>query len=170
MRHAVAVIIVSATLACTSGRMPSTPPSAAPPTPATLAASVAADSTAAIRAANELTVAEILRTIPGQESRPAGEVFAQVRRLKDVPTRTFLTIMSIGYANALGVRCAHCHDVSDFSSDAKRPKRAAREMQVMHRSVNTQLIAMENLATQPPDKRTINCNTCHQGRINPNAR
>jgi hypothetical protein len=75
--------------------------------------------------------------------------------------------MSGGYARALGVTCAHCHDTTDFSSDAKRPKRAAREMAMMHFGINQQLAKMENLATMPPENRFINCATCHRGRTNP---
>jgi hypothetical protein len=33
-----------------------------------------------------------------------------------------------------------------------------------------QLIAMQNLETQPPERRAINCTTRHQGRINPNKK
>jgi Photosynthetic reaction centre cytochrome C subunit len=75
--------------------------------------------------------------------------------------------MSGGYADALGVACEYCHNVRDFSSDEKRPKRAAREMQIMHKGVNTQLRAMTELASQPADQRAINCTTCHRGRIKP---
>jgi hypothetical protein len=105
--------------------------------------------------------------IAGREGEPASQVFKNVKFLTQTRARTFLTIMSVGYADALGVTCAHCHNVQDFSSDEKRPKRAAREMQVLHRSVNTQLRAMTELASQPADQRAINCTTCHRGRIDP---
>ena len=75
--------------------------------------------------------------------------------------------MNTGYAKALGVTCSHCHDVGDFASDDKRPKRAAREMAGMHFGINQQLLKMENLATQPPERRFINCMTCHRGQIKP---
>jgi hypothetical protein len=39
----------------------------------------------------------------------------------------------------------HCHVETGFSSDEKRPKRAARQMAVMHHSINDQLRKMENL-------------------------
>ncbi|MBI3790271.1 MAG: photosynthetic reaction center cytochrome c subunit [Gemmatimonadetes bacterium] len=170
MRHAIAAVLLGATLSCRAGPTPAAASSAASPAPAAAPGGTLPDSVAAIRAANALVVDSVLRAIAGQESKPAAEVFEDVRWLKDVNARTFLTIMSIGYANALGVRCAYCHDVSNFASEEKRPKRAAREMQVMHRSINTQLMAMQNLATQPPDRRAINCTLCHQGRINPNKR
>jgi formate-dependent nitrite reductase cytochrome c552 subunit len=68
----------------------------------------------------------------------------------------------------LGVTCTHCHVEQDFSSEDKRPKRAAREMAVMHRMINEQLKKMENLETKVED-RAINCTTCHRGAINPMA-
>jgi hypothetical protein len=56
----------------------------------------------------------------------------------------------------------------DFSSDDKRPKRAAREMALMHRSINEQLGKMQNLEPRPAG-RAINCSTCHRGAVNPMA-
>ncbi len=168
MRKISAVVIVGATLSCQADHTPSTPSSTVALMSATLKSGDPEGSAAALRAANERIVKEVLRAIAGDEGEPAGQVFSDVRYLKDVPVLTFFEIMSAGYANALGVGCAHCHDLSDFASDAKRPKRAAREMQAMHKGINTQLIAMQNLETLPPASRTINCATCHQGRINPN--
>lgn len=77
--------------------------------------------------------------------------------------------MNVGYAKALGVTCEHCHTTRNFASDEKRPKRAAREMAAMHFGVNQQLLRMESLATQPPERRFINCMTCHRGMVNPNS-
>ena len=74
--------------------------------------------------------------------------------------------MNGGYARALGVRCTHCHDERDFSSDEKRPKRAAREMAAMHWTINQTLAKMKNL-TAAPDERFINCATCHRGKTDP---
>ena len=56
---------------------------------------------------------------------------------------------------ALGVTCAHCHVVTDFASDEKRPKKAAREMQVLHKSINEQLRTLQHLNIDA-DKRSIN--------------
>jgi len=50
--------------------------------------------------------------------------------------------------------------------DDKRPKRAAREMATMHHTVNQTLAKMENLKSAP-DERSINCATCHRGKIDP---
>jgi cytochrome c2 len=74
--------------------------------------------------------------------------------------------MNFGYSRALGVACSHCHVTSDFSSDDKRPKRAAREMAEMHHAINQQLLKMQNLEDEG-NKRFINCSTCHRGQIDP---
>lgn len=76
--------------------------------------------------------------------------------------------MNAGYSRALGVSCTHCHVAEDFSSDDKRPKRAAWEMQVMHRSINEQLGKMQKRQSDPKN-RFINCSTCHRGALEPMA-
>ena len=111
---------------------------------------------------------QIAERIVGRENEPAGQVFKNMRIewLKITPARQLLDIMNFGYARALGVRCTHCHVESDFSSDDKRPKRAAREMATMHHTVNQTLAKMENLESAP-NERMINCATCHRGKTDP---
>jgi photosynthetic reaction center cytochrome c subunit len=111
---------------------------------------------------------QIAKRIAGRENELAEQVFQnlQIDWLKDEPASVLLDIMNYGYSRALGVSCTHCHVEQDFASDEKRPKRAAREMAVMHRMINQQLRKMQNLET-PPDNRPINCSTCHRGAINP---
>ncbi len=117
---------------------------------------------------NDRLVQEIADRIMGREKEPAGQVFKNMRIewLKTTPARQLLDIMNGGYARALGVRCTHCHVERDFSSDDKRPKRAAREMATMHWTINQTLGKMKNLESEPDD-RPINCATCHRGAINP---
>lgn len=117
---------------------------------------------------NDAFVQQWTERIAGRENDPAGQVFTniQVPWLKDVPARQFLLIMNGGYSRALGVTCTHCHVETDFASDEKRPKLAAREMAVMHRSINQQLAGMQHLAA-PSGQRAINCSTCHRGEIDP---
>lgn len=105
--------------------------------------------------------------IAGRQDEPAERVFKNVQWLNDVSAGTLLAIMDEGYSRALGVTCTHCHNEQDFASDEKRPKRAAREMAVMHRGINAQLAKMEHLATPATANRSINCATCHKGAINP---
>jgi len=130
-------------------------PQDAPPLPASL------------QATNDRFVADILRKIACHESDPASQVFQNIQMFKATPARTLLAIMSVGYAPALGVSCTHCHAAGDFASDEKRPKRAAREMQAMHRSINDQLAKMQHLATPATDNRAVNCSVCHRGKVNP---
>src|SRR5262245_42198039 len=118
---------------------------------------------------NDRYVQQITERIASRKDDPAAQVFKniQIEWLKSVPASRFLIIMNHGYSRALGVSCTHCHIEQDFASDQKRPKRAAREMAVMHRAINDQLRQMQNLKS-PPEDRLINCFTCHRGAINPN--
>lgn len=119
-----------------------------------------------IQQTNDRFVQQVMTTIKGHEQEPAGTVFKNVKYLQNTPAERFLRIMNGGYAKALGVTCTHCHEEGDFASDAKRPKRAAREMQVMHRSINTQLQEMKELKDDP-DRRAISCISCHRGTLDP---
>ena len=109
-------------------------------------------------------VTELLKTIKGQEDKPAGEVFKNVRLLKDIPAARFLRIMDVGYSRSLGVDCEHCHSEDRWDADEKRPKLAAREMILMMREINEKLESMENIDNTEPQ---INCTTCHRGYVKP---
>ena len=101
--------------------------------------------------------------IAGKENEPAEKVFKNLQYLQNTRASLLLTIMDVGYSRGLGVTCTHCHVETDFASDDKRPKRAAREMAAMHRMINQQLAKMENLQSD----RAINCSTCHRGEAVP---
>lgn len=120
----------------------------------------------AIQKTNDEFVARIRKSIEGRENEPAEKVFKNIQWLKVIPAERLLNIMNMGYSRALGVTCTHCHVETDFASDEKRPKKAAREMAVMHRDINQKLQSMENL---PVKKRAINCSTCHRGKVDPMA-
>lgn len=109
-------------------------------------------------------VAEIMKTIKGQENRPAGEVFKNVQLLKNIPAGRFLRIMDVGYSRSLGVDCEHCHSEDRWEADEKRAKLAAREMIVMMQEINKKLESMENIDNSEPQ---INCTTCHRGYVKP---
>ncbi len=117
---------------------------------------------------NNRFVKQFLEKIAGRENEPAEKVFKNIQQSKGFPARRLLVVMNIGYSRALGVACTHCHVEQDFASDEKRPKRAAREMAVMHKMINDQLVKMQNLELKP-EERFINCSTCHRGAINPIA-
>ncbi len=121
-----------------------------------------------VQQTNDAFVDKIMKQIAGREQEPAEKAFKNVQIMKNVPAGKLLLIMNLGYSRALGVTCTHCHVEQDFSSDDKRPKRAAREMAVMHRSINEQLAKMQNLEPNPQGH-FINCSTCHRGAVNPMA-
>jgi hypothetical protein len=141
-----------------------TPATSTPTAPATRPAAATTDT---IQEFNTARVRELLTQIAGRENEPADRVFQNVKQMGGAPARTFLTIMNGGYARALGVKCTHCHVEGNYASDDKRPKRAAREMAVMHRMVNQELAKMDNLATPKDQNRAINCSTCHRGTVSP---
>jgi Photosynthetic reaction centre cytochrome C subunit len=117
---------------------------------------------------NAATVHRMAERIRGREEQPASIVFRNIKLdvFRSVPAGVFLDVMQGGYAAALGVRCTHCHVEKDFASDEKRPKQAAREMAVMHKAINNQLLAMKHLKSEGED-RFINCSTCHRGKVDP---
>jgi hypothetical protein len=109
-------------------------------------------------------VVEILRSIKGQENKPAGEVFKNVKIFPTIPAGRFLRIMDFGYARALGVGCDHCHSEDRWEADEKRPKLAAREMALMTEELNRKLAAMDHIDNT---EATVNCTTCHRGYVKP---
>jgi hypothetical protein len=117
---------------------------------------------------NRRFVKQFAERIAERQNEPSEKVFKNIQQFKGVPARQLLVIMNVGYSRALGVSCTHCHVDQDFASDDKRPKRAAREMAVMHRMINEQLAKMQNLKTNPVE-RAINCSTCHRGDVDPMA-
>ena len=144
-----------------AARQASTPTASAP-----AAAPGEKPAQASIQETNDAYVQKILQQIAGHEQEPAEKVFKNVQTLKTTPARLFLRIMNAGFSRALGVTCTHCHVDTDFSSDEKREKKAAREMQAMHRSINDQLNKMQNLSPNAQGH-FINCSTCHRGSVDP---
>lgn len=110
-------------------------------------------------------VEEILSKIGAARMEPAGEVFENVEFFAQVPAERLLRIMDIGFGRSLGVDCTHCHSPEDWSSDEKRPKRAARDMLDMVRTINQDLLGkLESLDSDEP---AVNCTTCHRGDLKP---
>ena len=114
------------------------------------------DSIAALRAA---TVAQLMTTIAGKEDLPAGQVFKNVRLMKDVPARRFLVQMDSVFGRALSRNCTDCHVASDWASDTLPRKRTARVMIDIVNAINTTELAKMGRARTPQ----INCVTCHRG-------
>ncbi len=160
-------LVVCGALCACGGPVASTPQAAAPAV--SQPPSAAAHERAAIQRYNDSIVQAELGRLGTLQNDSAGAVFTnlQLPQLQPIPARTLLAIMNGGYARALGVTCAHCHDVGNFASDAKRPKLAAREMARMHRTINQELARMPHLATPPEQNRAISCVMCHRGMVNP---
>jgi photosynthetic reaction center cytochrome c subunit len=163
IRTYLAVLALTMVLANARGTPQTRAPQPAP------AGSAGAPATAAsIQTTNDAFVEKISKQIAGHEQEPAVKVFKNIQIFKTTPAGKLLLIMNLGYSRALGVTCTHCHVEQDFSSDEKRPKRAAREMAAMHRSINDQLSKMQNLEPNPQGH-FINCSTCHRGAVDPMA-
>jgi photosynthetic reaction center cytochrome c subunit len=64
---------------------------------------------------------------------------------------------------ALGVKCDHCHVQGNFASDEKSPKRTARRMIEMTKSLNTQYFPKHQVKDGDSVLGRITCYTCHQG-------
>ena len=109
-------------------------------------------------------VTALLKELGENAKKPAGEVFRNVKLLKDVPADRFLRIMDTGYRGSLGVSCDYCHVEDRWEADEKRPKRAAREMIVMTRTINDHLGKLTEIDTQDA---AVNCTTCHRGYVKP---
>lgn len=118
-----------------------------------------------LAASRERNVAALLDRLGERKMNPAGEVFDSLDIFQRVPAERLLRIMDQGFSRSLGVGCEHCHDTEVWSSNTKRPKRAAREMVAMVRVINDSLLA--RIGTLDSDRSTVNCTTCHRGQIEP---
>jgi cytochrome c5 len=70
-------------------------------------------------------------------------------------------------AAALGVKCDHCHVQGNFPSDEKLPKRTARRMIEMTKTINTQSFPKYEVKEGESVLGRVTCNTCHQGQTTP---
>lgn len=113
----------------------------------------------------EKAIAELKEQIKGRENEPAEEVFKNIQSLKGVPAGRLLGIMKIAFNGSLGVNCTHCHNPKAWDSDEKPTKQITRDMRVMMRTINQELLAnIENIKSERP---MINCTTCHRGAVKP---
>ena len=88
---------------------------------------------------------------------------------KDITQPQLLGNMK-GFAQALGVRCIHCHvgtegqplSTFDFASDAKKEKLVARKMLVMVHRINEQDFGVKDFKDVK-----VTCFTCHRGSTKP---
>jgi hypothetical protein len=110
-------------------------------------------------------LADLRKAIAGQEDKPAGEVFKNIKMFNAMPAGRLLRVMELGYAKSLGVDCAHCHVPGQWEKEDKPTKQIARDMAAMVANINNeQLKKIKNLKSADP---VINCTTCHRGQIKP---
>ena len=79
---------------------------------------------------------------------------------KDTPRQQVIATMQ-GFAQALGVRCEHCHVDGDNSADTKPTKNAARGMMRMMDDINAKVPAA--VSKSAADATKVQCMTCHRG-------
>ena len=171
------LLILAVALGCGTASTPQSAPAPAQPAAAPVASAPPAAPAAPAASpglqnpnqeANDQIAKKITDAIAGHENEPAETVFKNIQSLKGMPAGRLIRVMNMGYSRALGVTCMHCHAEGDFSTDDKRPKRAAREMMVMNKAINEQLRGLKNLEGKPEEK-FVSCGTCHRGHVDPNA-
>ena len=168
------LLILTLTLGCGTASTPQSAPAPAQSAPAPDAAAPPAAPAAPPglqnpnQEANDQIAKKVTDAIAGHENEPAETVFKNIQSLKGMPAGRLVRVMNMGYSRALGVTCMHCHAEGDFSTDDKRPKRAAREMMAMNKAINEQLRGLKNLQGKPEEK-FVSCSTCHRGQVDPNA-
>jgi hypothetical protein len=130
--------------------------------PALVAAQESRDS---IRAERQRHVEALRERIAGREQQPAGEVFRDIRMLKEMPAGRLLSILVAGYASSLGVGCDHCLVVGELEIVSKPQKQFALDLAAMAGRINRELLpAIGNLDSERP---VVNCTTCHRGQVKP---
>jgi len=88
---------------------------------------------------------------------PIEKVMNNIQVLNGMPMNQLAGTMSF-ISTSLGVRCDHCHERTDYSSDAKAEKKTARKMIAMQLAINKQSF---------DGKPEVSCYTCHRGGIKP---
>lgn len=115
--------------------------------------------------ARRAQVDSIMRTIAGREQQPAGQVFKNVKLLKDMPAAAFLKNMDENYGRGLGMGCGNCHVLGKFDDDTRKNKRVARDMQEMTDYINS--VRLANIKELDEDYVKVTCVTCHAGSGHP---
>jgi len=117
--------------------------------------------------ARRAQVDSIMRAIAGREQQPAGQVFKNVKSLKDMPAAAFLKNMDENYGRGLGMSCGNCHVIGKYDEDTRKNKRVARDMQEMTDYINT--VRLANIKELDEDYVKVTCVTCHAGSGHPKA-
>jgi hypothetical protein len=72
-------------------------------------------------------------------------------------------------AEALGVKCDHCHVQGNFPSDERRAKQTARRMIELTMTLNAESFAGFDPAAGASRLGRVTCYTCHQGAAVPKS-
>jgi photosynthetic reaction center cytochrome c subunit len=110
-------------------------------------------------------LAELRKSIEGQENKPAADVFMNVTSYKGVTAERLLRIMEFGFTRSLGVQCTHCHVPGQWDSDEKGAKETARAMSAMVEAINGEYL--KKIPTLNSANPSVNCTTCHRGQKRP---
>lgn len=111
-------------------------------------------------------VAACLLAVPASAQTRRPRPLENIRTLKGwtgEEVRAEMTLM----AQALGVKCDHCHVQGNFASDEKRAKVAARRMITLTQSLNADYFADKAPAEGASKFGRVTCYTCHQGAATP---
>jgi hypothetical protein len=109
----------------------------------------------------ERELGKLRGAIAGRESRPATEVFSDIRLFRTVEAGRVLGIMG-NWSSVLGVTCKHCHVIDQWDKEDRSEKQIARDMAEMVNAINTNLLGnIKNLDSPEPK---ISCWTCHRGK------
>jgi hypothetical protein len=119
----------------------------------------------AIKQFNADQLSEVSKQIAGKEDKPADVVFKNIKILNGIPARRLLGIMRVGFAQSLGVSCAHCHVPGQWDKDDKPAKQIARDMWGMMHTIDNDLL--KNIAGIKDRNPLVNCTTCHRGQLKP---
>lgn len=109
-----------------------------------------------------LSLAAMAGAQPPQKPRP----LENVRTLKGWTGDDLRAEMRL-MAEALGVKCEHCHVQGNFASDEKRAKHAARRMLELTLALNADNFAGHVPGAGQSKLGRVTCYTCHQGTLLP---
>lgn len=125
-----------------------------------------------------IPMAVVLQSFVLSSSMEEGyEMPAQWKNLKVLPqdiSKDSLEFLMVGYSNALGVNCGHCHSPQkdnpgrlDFAADGKIEKEIARGMIHMTNDLNEKYFKPHFPEPIPDQVFVVNCVMCHRGTPNP---
>ncbi len=91
------------------------------------------------------------------ETRPAGDLFSNLKVFGEVPAHEFQRIME-DFSVSLGVDCGHCHVASNWAGDDKPAKVVARRMVAIRDSIRDRYYE---------GREVLDCWSCHRGSLKP---